>query len=337
MRILCHTYKLKVRLCLCAALFGLGLGLVGCNEASSSIEEHNAVVELETSERSQSTDETDMFIPLFEGNIAERAAALGEEPHKIGTPINGYASEYIKEAFDNYNFDIEYTSESIAQEKSARDICDFVKVALFSDKIDLSEFYWHHPNTKGELIKKTGSHTYRLTDSDEFFVFFNYFPYEPGYHERNEIEDKLAVKFANAQLKKPQIDICNLGQDPILHDLEGEGAVQKNIQVNNGKCASDPVKKILYELECNNDKHYDVGRAYGDSQSDIGFFIFENHIYVVKIRPFFRIHWWGERDSQNPAMIKPQIVVERLPYNHIPEFSGRSRVCSYHADGGFDK
>ena len=224
-----HTFKLKARSGLSAALFCVGLGIIGCNASDSSIEELNEIVELETSETPQSTkdktahvsssseeknitgnpemakakesipaNEVDIFKPLFEGGGSERAATLGEGPHKIGMPINGYASDYIKEAFDNYNFDIEYSSESIAQEETARDICDFVKVALFSDEIDLSEFYWHHPNTKNKPLKKIESHMYRFTDSDGLFVLFNYFPYEPGYHSRNEIEDK---KFGYTYLK----------------------------------------------------------------------------------------------------------------------------------------
>lgn len=293
----------------------ISLILIGCNAPngysdSSDTAGLDSTVELEATRKTQTSVSTkndinlEHFKPLFEGDIAERAAALGEGPYKIGNPINGFVSDYIKKAFDYYNFDIEFTTEEIAQHETAREICDFVKVALFSDEIDLSEFYWRHPHTKEESLKKFDSHLYRLTDPDGRYVFFNHFYYEPGYDPRNEIEEERARKFGNSLMRKPEIYICDLDQKTILNDSESKADVKKYIAWNyqtNKECLFDLANKAYNELRSKgDDKLYEVARAHEDSLSDIGFFIFENQVHVVTIRPFFRVHWWGGAERPKP-------------------------------------
>ena len=277
----------------------------------------------------------DVFKPLFEGDIAVRTVALGEGPYKIGKPINGFVSDHIKKAFDYYNFDIEFATEEIAQQETAREICDFVKVTLFSDEIDLSEFYWRYPHTKDEPLKKLDSHFYQFTDPDGRYVSFNYFRYEPGYDPRNKIEEGQAQKFRYSSLRKPQIYICDLDQKTILHDVANDLAARWTYNSDN-KCLRDLANKAYYDLgkERSQQEIYDVGRAHGDSLSDIGFFMFDNQIHVVTIRPFFRFHWWGGREGLNPGRIEPEISVDKLSYNQVPNYFVRERVCSYHVDSG---
>ena len=150
-------------------------------------------------------------LPFFKGDISALAAELGDGPYKIGTPVNGFMSKHIKEAFAFYDKKTLF-SEYL---NTDTDICNFAKLALFSQEIDLSQFYWPHPDGGAVLPRNRGRLTHLFKDNSGFAIHFKYHDYR--------VEKELNGRAIHRSFNNPILHICN--QNGICrseYDLDNE-------------------------------------------------------------------------------------------------------------------
>jgi len=234
----------------------------------------------------------DVFPTLFEGEVSTLAAALGEGPYKVGKPITGYASDFLKEAFDFYDFDTNYTEFLNRDSK----VCDFTKVSLFSDEIDLSEFYWHHP-ANGEIpLQKITTHTYSLKAEPRRHFHMSYGEY---YLSGNETRGPAQTLF------NPDLAICNLPLNAQwLSHANKHIVLNENIRHRNAKCGTDRDLKSYF-------KHMFPG-------SDIGFFFHEENLYSVATYLF-------DSHSSSPPYYQSKVAIVtylvKYKYNDDPQLN----------------
>lgn len=241
----------------------------------------------------------DIFKPLFEGDIAERAAALGEGPYKIGTPITGYASDYIKTYFEHYDHDLRFTQQLNFDE----DICNFSKAALFSDQIDLSEFYWHHPTEEQSPLQKIDKDLYHLTDGSGLYIHFNYDDFAFSINDE-------PIRLVNSWLY-----LCQFGDNPEIKYSEHNDAIDiyTTIKINKGRC----------DYEYDTDTAPIFSRNYPGST--IGFFWSKDDLYIISVQLFD----YGIYNTRSIERSSVAITTSKVNYESNGQMRGFAATCVY--------
>ena len=247
----------------------------------------------------------DKFEPLFKGDVGARAAALGAGPYRIGKSLNGYSSDPIKKAFDLYDRVRTIFVETVNKNP---DICDFTKAALFSENIDLSEFYWHHPNAGDVPLQKYDTHTYRMTDLSELFISFAYNQYglSSGHYTPKSVV-----------LSNPIISLCDVTTD----SKRGENQFIYNR--NNLAATSEISCSTEYNTNSSDNAEPIFSRNYPGST--IGFFLYDSGLYAVHIQLFK----YARYSTHSIEASRIAIVTSKIEYNQIPQMKEFKRVCEY--------
>ena len=296
----------------CVAL--LTLNVTGCNPSSTqastdvTANNHDAAKGIdqlskdETSNAPKSKDtplKPDVFEPLFEDDFTERAAALGDGPYKIGRPVGGFASDYIKTLFENYNTEIEFVVRGTRNPAKLKpEVCDFTEAALFSDEINFSEFYWPHPDARDVPLQKIDSHTYQLTDDTNLLIHFEY--------------DDVRGPDVSVPIKNSMLFLCNFGPHPDLSD----GNVFEWQQSNEGYCD--------YEYDLDNSPVF--GRNYPGST--IGFFWLESELYIISAQ-LFDYAIYSSRSIEKSSIA---IVTSKVNYKPNGDMTGFPANCIYYGN-----
>lgn len=288
----------------------ISLILIGCsapNGYSDSFDTAglDSTVELEATRKTQTSVSTkndinlEHFKPLFEGGIAERADALGEGPYKIGTPITGYASDYIKTYFEHYDHDLRFTQQLNFDE----DICNFSKAALFSDQIDLSEFYWHHPTEEQSPLQKIDNDLYYLTDDSGLYIHFTYDDFAFSINDE-------PIRLANSWLY-----LCQFGDNPEIKYSELNDAIDiyTTIKINKGRC----------DYEYDTDTAPIFSRNYPGST--IGFFWSKDDLYIISVQLFD----YGIYNTRSIERSSVAITTSKVNYESNGQMRGFAATCVY--------
>ena len=247
---------------------------------------------------------TNGFPPLFSEDLDLRLANIGTGPYKIGTPVNGYASDFITQAFDLYDSDAIFT-DRWGEDWGGSKVCDFTKVALFADNIDLSQFYWHHPEAGDVPLKVIDDHTYQFTDKSKLFVHFSY----DGYFVPSGGHNGDAGKFFN-----PVLQFCTLKEGFVWSaDKNKHLTSYLNIKGDRGRCFGEYNPDITPLFDRN------------FPGSTIGFFFYEGDFYTVSLRLFE----YSDGRSRSQGHSRISIVTTKISYNAVPKITNMERVCSF--------
>ena len=265
---------------------------------------------------------------FFKGDISELAAALGDGPYKIGKPVNGYASDLIKEVFDSYDF------ESVYREYRNKDVavCDFARVVLFSDEVDFSQFYWHHPDAGNEPLEKFDTHTYLLNDGLDTLIYFDYIQYGIG---RELGLNNVVKRDINKLFKVPTVNMCDVGLNPVWEDIEPH---MNSLRYNRPSVSNIGGCKSEYAGGHYSDGNYferGVGSLYREAApgSTIGFFIYQDSLYIVSLRLFKHyVKVVGKHGRGTIITVDKEIKVAKVTRKNGAIFSEIKVVCGYTPD-----
>ena len=244
----------------------------------------------------------DTFEPLLEGDIAERAAALGDGPYKIGTPVGGFVSDYLKILFENYNTEIEFVVRGTRNPAKLKpEVCDFTEAVLFSDEINLSEFYWPHPDARDVPLRKIDSHTYQLTDDTNLLIHFEY---------DDIVVPSNKVEGAGLRVNNSILYLCDFGPHPYLSD----GNVYEWVKDNKGRC----------DYEYDTDTSPVFSRSYPGST--IGFFWLESELYIISAQ-LFDYAIYNSRSVERSLIA---ISTSKVNYEPNGQMRGFAANCIYY-------
>ena len=269
---------------------------------------------------------TDQPQPISDNKKSKQMVKLKDGEFRIGHAINGYPSENIKEAFDQYDASTIFPKRDLYNAPLNKEsVCGFVEKKLFSKSIDLSDFFWG--NDGGEAIEKLDSHLFQLINRPNNYILLDYEQYYVGRDEREDHKHQLYLHF-----KYPILYFCKFPPD------------------FNWNIEKADIKKYIYRIRksklggCSSqffNGHYtDPGFRKGSVSSlykeyipgsTIGFFMDQNDFFLVDVRLFkYHIHYGGTPAPgyTNPA--KRGIRVAKIDFTDKPLITDISIICDYH-------
>ena len=239
----------------------------------------------------------DIYEPLFEQSMIKRLIEIGDGPFTIGASLNGYPSKLIARTFLIYDGEMQFTESYNAKQA----VCNFTKTAVFSEVIDFSKFYWHHPDLKDVQLQTIDDHTYCLTKSGKFI----HFSYEDYHLSLNEDRSE------PTQLFNSEFYLCDFGANPMWKTSDG---LHENIKQNSGKC----------DYENDTDIKPVFSRNY--LGSTLGFFIYEDEIYITSLQLFQYANYMSH--SVEASFVA--VVTSKVEYNSITtQIENLPAICIY--------
>ena len=238
----------------------------------------------------------EVFKPVFIGDIRTLSDELAEGPFKIGAPQDRFASDAIKEIFHHYDYETAFVEHQLNE---GNEVCDFAKVRLFSDEIDLSEFYWHHPDTDKVPLEKINTHVYRLTNSPNLTLSFKYKPQHVYDTESRYLYEAFEYSF---------VSICKTGEP-----------------------SNNPSSKSICHTNIDNNRNWN---RYEETQIDrpmvLSFFMYKDDLYTVSVQLFTYLVPTSDVVSANPWLsVIPSITVDKVSYSSEPKITEVKTVCSF--------
>lgn len=246
---------------------------------------------------------------------------------RIGTSINGYPSENIGEFFDFFDKSTVFI-DSISNDDPRKNskTCKFVEAKLFSEKIDLSEFYWGNLNGTASPVEEVDKHLYRLKNHENLFLRLGYGKHFVTRDIRSNQEYEVYRHFKN-----PIMFVCKFRPDFDFsvekNNLEQYiGKVRKQ---KTGGCTS----QFFYGHK--DDPDFTIGGISSLFEerlpgSTIGFFTVRDDLYIVDVRLFKYKNPIGTRGSSYDHVMADRVIkVAKIDYSVKPKISNITTICDY--------